>query len=53
MSKNDILSTALLGGTINPTTLVPDSSSFTEPGVQLLLGSHGAEAFISSMNLIA
>jgi hypothetical protein len=48
-----ILSTALLDYIINRTTLVPDSSSFTEPVVQLLLGSLGAEAFMSSRNLTA
>jgi hypothetical protein len=48
-----ILSTALLDYIINLTTLVPDSSSFTEPGVQPLMGSLDAEAFISSMNLTA
>ena len=48
-----ILSTALLDYIINRTTLVSDSSSFTEPDVQLLLGSLGAEAFTSSRNLTA
>jgi hypothetical protein len=53
VSKKDFFSTALLDYIINITTLVPDSSSFTEPGVQSLLGSLGAEAFISSLNLTA
>jgi hypothetical protein len=51
--KKDFLSTALLDYIINLTTLMPDSSSFSEPGVQPLLGSLIAEAFISSMNLTA
>ena len=52
VSKKDFLSTAP-DYIINLTTLVPDSLSFTEPGVQPLLGSLGAEAFISAMNLTA
>jgi hypothetical protein len=51
--KKDFLSTALLDYVIKLTTLVPDSSSFIEPGVQPLLGILGAEAFICSMNLTA
>jgi hypothetical protein len=53
VSKKDLLCAALLDYIINLTTLVPDSSSFTEPRAPPLLGSLGAEAFISSMNLSA
>ena len=53
LQEKEFLSTALLDYIINLTTLVPDSLSFTEPGVQPLLGSLGAETFISSMNSTA
>jgi hypothetical protein len=39
VSKKDFLLTALLYYIINLTKFVPDSSSFTEPGVQPMLGS--------------
>ena len=54
--KKEFLRTALLDYyTINLTTSVPNSSSFTDPGVQQpsWLGSLGAKAFVSSMNLTA
>ena len=54
LKKRAFLSTALLDYIINLTTLLPDSTlSHTVQAVEPLLGSLGAEAFISSMNLTA
>jgi Ulp1 protease family, C-terminal catalytic domain len=51
--KKSFLSTAVLDYIIQHTVSVPDSSSAESPDPPPMLGSLGAETFISSMNLTA
>ena len=53
LRKKSFLSTAVLDYIIQHTVLAPDSSSAEPPDPPPMLGSLGAETFISSMNLTA